>query len=107
MSNTTESPDEQRIGILVHDLANTRRWTNWTSNLVLIIGLLLLILLCVYFGFFYYTFNDITRPDRVVAAARGYVEDISPDARQMAAEEIQQSAPPCARLIQGALVSNS
>jgi hypothetical protein len=97
MNNTPASPTEERIELLVSELSATRRWTNFNSNLIL---------LCAYFGFFYYTFNDLSRPDRIVAAARAYVEDVTPEARQMAAKEIQKSAPIWAREISSEIISS-
>lgn len=107
MSTTnTSSYLEERIDLLTKELASKRRATNWASNLSLILGLIVILLLCGYFGYGYYMFNDITNPKTVVASAKSYLDDLSIEARQTAGEEVKKSAPIWAQQASVELVAN-
>ncbi len=93
MSEQQISPLEQRIDMLISDLKGKRRSTYFSANVTLLIGLLVIILLCVYFGIGYYILDDVTKPDKVVQSAKAMVDDYAKEARTVAAEEIQKSAP--------------
>jgi hypothetical protein len=97
---------EERINQLSKELAAKRRSTNWSSNLSLIIGMLLILLLCGYFGYGYYMFDDITNPKTIVASAKSYLEDLSVEARRTAGEEVRKSAPIWAQQASTELVAN-
>ena len=104
MSDTTHT--EERINILIKELAKKRRATNWGTNLSLIVGLLAIGALCVYFGYGYYMLDDVTRPEQVVAYAKTYLDDYSKEGRKLAAEEVKKSAPIWAQEASRELVAN-
>ncbi|MDG1873360.1 MAG: hypothetical protein P8J27_05590 [Mariniblastus sp.] len=107
MSATPSSTHTQeRIALLTKELASKRRSTNWGSNLTLIVGMIAILLLCGYFGYGYYMFNDITNPKTIVASAKSYVEDLSIEARKTAGEEVRKSAPIWAKQASLELVAN-
>lgn len=97
---------EQRIDLLTKELASKRRSTNWSTNLTLIIGLLAILALCGYFGYGYNELNNITKPDQILAAASGYLDEYSIEARKAAAVEVRKSAPVWAKEASKELVAN-
>ena len=105
-TSSTSSHMEDRINQLTKEVASKRRSTNWSSNLVLIIGMMAILALCAYFGFGYYKFDDITQPTTVVAAAKSYLDELSVEARKAAGEEIKRSAPIWAQEASTQLVEN-
>lgn len=109
MSNspsTNASHLEERIDMLVKELARKRRSTNWGTNLSLLIGLAAIVLLCGYFGYGYYMFDDFTKPDNIVKYANSYLDEYSAQAREVAAEEVKKSAPIWAKEVSRELVDN-
>ena len=84
---------EQRIDLLTKELASKRRTMNWSTNLTLIVGLLVILALFAYFGYGYNELNNVTKPENVLAAASGYLDQYSVEARKAAAEEVRKSAP--------------
>jgi hypothetical protein len=104
--NTSNSHIEQRIDLLTKELASKRRSTNWSTNLTLIIGLLAILALCGYFGYGYNELNSITKPDQILAAAAGYLDEYSVEARKAAAVEVRKSAPVWAKEASKELVAN-
>jgi|GEM_PF-1486062 len=106
--NTKPAPShlEERIDLLVRELASKRRSTNWSSNFTFLLGLLAILLLCGYFGYGYYALDEMTQPDMVVRAASTWLEDYSVEARHTAAGEIRKSAPVWAREASRELVAN-
>ena len=105
-SNTTPSHTEERINILVKELARKRRSTNWGSNLSLLLGLGIIVALCAYFSYGYYQFDDFTKPENIVTYANSYLDDYSVQAREMAAAEVKKSAPIWAKEASRELVAN-
>ena len=105
-TNTTASHMEERIDILVKELSRKRSATNWGSNLSLVIGLLVILLLCGYFGYGYYMFDDVTRPENVVKYANSYLDEYSMQARQVASQEVRKSAPIWAQEASRELIAN-
>ncbi len=99
MNTPILTPPEERLEQLSRELAGTRRWSRWTSNLALFIGLIAFALMCGYFGYFYYLLNDLTRPESAVRVLSGIVAEQGPELRKMASEEIRESAPVVAREI--------
>lgn len=93
MTERQASHLEERIDMLTRELAGKRRSTNWATNLTLLVGMLIIILLCVYFGIGYYIINDSTRPERIVQSAKGMIEEYAWEARNAAVDEIRASAP--------------
>jgi hypothetical protein len=104
MSDTTHT--EERISILIKELAKKRRATNWGTNLSLIVGLLAIGALCVYFGYGYFALDEITRPEKVVDFAKSKLVDLSKDGRRIAADEVKKSAPIWAQEASRELVAN-
>ena len=96
---------EQRIDLLTKELASKRRTMNWSTNLTLIFGLLVILALFGYFGYGFNELNSITKPDQILAAASSYLEDYSVEARKAAAEEVRKSAPVWAKEASKELVS--
>ena len=92
-TNTSATHMEERINILIKELSRKRSSTNWGTNLSLVIGLLVILLLCGYFGYGYYMFDDFTQPKNVVTYANSYLDEYSTQAREVAAEEVRKSAP--------------
>jgi len=105
-TSSTTGHMEERIDQLNKELVAKRRATNWSSNLVLVIGMLAILFLCGYFGYGYYMFDDITNPRKIVNAAKSYVEDLSIEARRTAGEEVKKSAPIWAKQASVELVAN-
>lgn len=103
---TISAHTEERINQLAKELAAKRRSTNWSSNLSLFIGMLIILLLAGYFGYGYYMFNDITQPETIVGSAKSYLEDLSVEARRTAGEEVRKSAPVWAKEASQELVAN-
>ena len=97
---------QERIQLLNKEIAGTRRSTNWSSNLALLIGLVCIVLLCGYFGYGYKALNDVTQPKMIVEAAKGYMGDYSIEARKVASAEIRKSAPIWAQEASIELVAN-
>jgi hypothetical protein len=105
-NNYVPSHLEERIDLLTKELASKRRATNWGTNLTLLVGLLALVLLCGYFGFGYYMFDNNTQPETIVSAAKMYLQDYSEQGRQIASEEVRKSAPVWAREVSRELIAN-
>ncbi len=91
MTNTSHV--EERIDHLVKELAGKRRITSLGTNLSLLVGLISIALLCVYFGYGYFMLDELTKPETVVGSAKAYLEDNSPQAMEIAAAEVRNSAP--------------
>ena len=106
MNANTASHTEERINMLVKEMAKKRRATNWGTNLSLIVGMLAIGALCVYFGYGYYMIDDVTKPEKVVAFAKTYLDDYSKEGRKLAAEEVKKSAPIWAKEASRELVAN-
>ena len=105
-ANTTASLMEERIDILVKELARKRRSTNWGTNLSLVIGLIVIVLLGGYFGYGYYMFDDVTKPKNIVKYANSYLDEYSAEAKEVAAEEVKKSAPIWAQEVSRELIAN-
>ena len=105
-TSNTPSHTEERIDMLVKELARKRRATNWGTNLSLIIGLLAIAALCVYFGYGYFALDGITKPAEVVKFGKSYLDDYSREARKIAATEVKKSAPIWAQEASRELVAN-
>lgn len=106
MSTYTPSHLEERIDLLTKELASKRRGTNWATNLTLLIGLIAILLLCGYFGYGYYMFDNITKPETIVSSAKMYLTDYSEQASQVASDEVRKSAPIWAQEASRELVEN-
>jgi hypothetical protein len=104
-TNTTTSLAEERINILIKELSRKRRSTNWGTNLSLLIGLAAIVLLGGYFGYGYYMFDDVTKPENIVKYANSYLDEYSAQAREVAAEEVRKSAPIWAKEVSRELVA--
>lgn len=102
----TPTLTEERIDILVKDLARKRRATNWGTNLSFVVGLIAIVLLCGYFFYGYMELNKITKPETVVKAAKSYLDNYSVEARRAAADEVKKSAPIWAQEASRELVAN-
>jgi len=106
MSNNITTHTEERIDMLVKELAKKRRATNWGTNLSLIVGLFAIGALCVYFGYGYFMLDDVTKPEKVVGSAKTYLDNYSKEARKVAAEEVKRSAPIWAQEASRELIAN-
>lgn len=106
MSTSTTNHMEDRINQLHKELIGKRRATNWSSNIVLVLGLLIILALCGYFGYGYRELDSVTQPREIVGAAKSYLEDFSVEARKTAGEEVQKSAPIWAKQASTELLAN-
>ncbi len=106
MNTYVPSHLEERIDLLTKELASKRRATNWGTNLTLLIGLIAILLLCGYFGYGYYMFDNVTKPETIVSSAKMYIQDYSEQGRRVASEEVRKSAPVWAREASRELIAN-
>jgi hypothetical protein len=84
---------EQRLKQLQQDLAAQRRRIQSSTMFTAIIGAVVLIAICGYFGYGYSQMAEFTEPQKLLTLASGYIDEQVPLAREKVEHEVKDRAP--------------
>jgi len=92
MSETSNQDSQNRLDKVHGELSRYRKKVSTSTNVTIIVGIIILCLLSCYFAFGYSMFKDVLEPEQLVAAVTDVVENQVPVYRKSLQDQIDENA---------------